>query len=449
MLAKLSEIEVPEEEPFRNDVLNRKSVASHLTSLLTEIEDSFVFSLSSAYGTGKTVFVRMWKQKLENEGFVTLYYNAWENDFVDDPLIAFIEEITDRINEIDATSGGEWRERINALQSIANKVAWRTIPVGLKLLTAGAIQAEDFDERVLTEVVEGVGSEAIEQYRSTKEDMEEFENVLSELVEDVREEESENSIVIFVDELDRCRPDHAVLLLERIKHFFDVSGITFVLSMERDQLRYSVKSAYGQEMDAHGYLRRFIDLDFSLPDPSSKEYARLLYEHHDVFGNWRRIVDYSAFVFDLFGLSLRQQKKYFLRYSVVRDVARDRIQMNEIVSFFTSFLIGLRMEKPEVYSGFLNGSEGAKQEIGDISSEYRGESLGSEIEDVKEALEAAVRFWYSESSREVTEDGTLRDSTSDPEGTEIDKYLSRLNRRMAAERFRELESIIELSFGMS
>ena len=48
-----------------------------------------------------------------------------------------------------------------------------------------------------------------------------------------------NRLVIFVDELDRCRPIYAVQLLERIKHFFNDERITFVFSVNLVQLQHT------------------------------------------------------------------------------------------------------------------------------------------------------------------------------------------------------------------
>jgi hypothetical protein len=69
--------------------------------------------------------------------------------------------------------------------------------------------------------------------------------------------------VIFVDELDRCRPLYAIELLERIKHLFGINNLIFVLSIDKEQLGLSIQSQYGQ-IDTDNYLRRFIDLEFRL-----------------------------------------------------------------------------------------------------------------------------------------------------------------------------------------
>ena len=70
-----------------------------------------------------------------------------------------------------------------------------------------------------------------------------------------------------IDELDRCRPPYAVELLEVAKHLFSVDYIVFVLAVNRPELAHSIRDLYGSGFDAAGYLRRFFDIDFRLPDP--------------------------------------------------------------------------------------------------------------------------------------------------------------------------------------
>ena len=50
-------------------------------------------SLDGAWGTGKTTFVKMWQQQLNNHEFKTIYFNAWEHDYMTDPLVALMGEL--------------------------------------------------------------------------------------------------------------------------------------------------------------------------------------------------------------------------------------------------------------------------------------------------------------------------------------------------------------------
>lgn len=86
-------------------------------------------------------------------------------------------------------------------------------------------------------------------------------------------------VFVLIDELDRCRPNYAIELLEGVKHLFDVRGICFCISTNLDQLCESVKGVYGAGFDSHKYLKRFFAFEYVLPDPSDHAFARLLVPH--------------------------------------------------------------------------------------------------------------------------------------------------------------------------
>ena len=75
-------------------------------------------------------------------------------------------------------------------------------------------------------------------------------------------------LVIVIDELDRCRPDYALQLLEVIKHFFSVDHVHFVLGVNLSALENSVRARYGKDIDAFMYLQKFISFRVSLTDIS-------------------------------------------------------------------------------------------------------------------------------------------------------------------------------------
>ena len=74
-----------------------------------------------------------------------------------------------------------------------------------------------------------------------------------------------NRLVIFIDELDRCKPTYAIKLLEQIKHYMMNDQITFVFSVNFEQLQHTIKCYYGADFDASRYLDRFFDLRIELP----------------------------------------------------------------------------------------------------------------------------------------------------------------------------------------
>ena len=80
---KIVPIEVPKDDPFRYDALGRKEHVVILSNFVKVLSGPFTVALDGAWGTGKTVFVKMWSQSLSNDGYKCLYFNAWQNDFAE------------------------------------------------------------------------------------------------------------------------------------------------------------------------------------------------------------------------------------------------------------------------------------------------------------------------------------------------------------------------------
>ena len=60
------------------DQLNREEIADNLTKIIESRKGSFVLSIDSSWGTGKTWFIKMWKNKLlktKNKEILPIYFN--------------------------------------------------------------------------------------------------------------------------------------------------------------------------------------------------------------------------------------------------------------------------------------------------------------------------------------------------------------------------------------
>ena len=119
------EIEVPEEDPFRNDLLERKEPAEILTHLVGSIEGPCVIAVDAAWGTGKTTFLRLWARHLRNEGFSVVEFNAWETDFSVDPFVALSTEVTENLHDSKSPKLGE---KIELTKELAKEVVRASLP---------------------------------------------------------------------------------------------------------------------------------------------------------------------------------------------------------------------------------------------------------------------------------------------------------------------------------
>ena len=73
------------------DKFNLDKYFMPLTKLIDSVKDeSFVMTVSAPYGGGKTFFIKEWQKYLNEKKYKTLEYNAWDNDYADNPLMSFI-----------------------------------------------------------------------------------------------------------------------------------------------------------------------------------------------------------------------------------------------------------------------------------------------------------------------------------------------------------------------
>lgn len=395
--------EIPSDAPFENDKLNREPTADFLTDLLSSAEEPYVMSLNAPWGTGKTTFVEMWARKLKNQGYTSLYFNAWENDFADDPLIAFIDAIDELVIE---HSGSETSE---ALKEMGGKLLKRAIPLAIQLGSLGVMDGET-RELIAGALAEG-SSDLIDAHHQKKDAVDDFKEELETFVNDLSngkdEYEKDGLLFFFVDELDRCRPDFAVELLERIKHLFNVPGIVFILVTNPNQLRHSIKAMYGQGMNAKGYLRRFVNLDYKLPDPEPGRFAQFLFDHHGL-GNFRvaksrfsspagdndskLIRAVMAWSCEAFDLKLRAQKQYFVRLALVHHVISKRNAIPLAARAFLAFLIALRRKREELYNDLQHDKSKHKEIDGLINSLAAWETSSGNVDPT--ILKAALDISY-------------------------------------------------------
>lgn len=74
-----------------------------------------------------------------------------------------------------------------------------------------------------------------------------------------------DKLVIIIDELDRCRPDFAVRLLEQVKSLFQSENIITVISVDSVQLSKAMAGVYGEGYASQRYLERLFDYRVTLP----------------------------------------------------------------------------------------------------------------------------------------------------------------------------------------
>lgn len=298
------------------DKFERYKYLSSIEKLIfSEKDDNFVLQISGQFGSGKTFFVNLLKKHLEQKGYKTLYYNAWQHDYAQDAFISFCS-IFIRHFETSPNSAG--------FKAAAQKLVVNNIPAMLKyclgafvgkytgidtdkLIDAACDFAQDVDDH--SQQVQKLCNDVLDIELNRENVISEFRHALSQLVDTQRKE---FPLVVFIDDLDRCKADFAVRLLDYIKHLFNIKGITFILAVDDEQLKSTIQQFYGAK-NAAGYLKRIVDFEFYLPLGDYKNYIRSLIREYDfmMFAENDFLVNLLNNLGFIFDLSLRDFRRIF------------------------------------------------------------------------------------------------------------------------------------------
>ena len=272
-----------------HDEFNRKPIAENIIKLLTSPIDLSPMVIDGGWGTGKTEFcqklIRLMEQQQLN--YQPVYIDAFRSDHSGEPLLALLAEIIKACTPEDTgEQPSEQRKNITrkvakaagfVMKTVAKAAVSHVLKQNMEDLAEGMSQIinDEQEAKNAATTVAGVATtlashsidatidatvEALlkEQIEAEK-NLETLKACLTELAAD-------KPIILFIDELDRCRPDYAVDMLEVIKHVFDIENVKVVLVTNTKQLRAAINHRYGAEVDAQKYLDKFLKYSFALPD---------------------------------------------------------------------------------------------------------------------------------------------------------------------------------------
>ena len=337
---------------IREDALDRNADLNSFCQLLSHSNSMNSIALDGRWGSGKTFFVKQCallinaKNSLSNidkdiaesilkvakqsnsfEGLtdnklLAVYFDGWENDSNEDPILALIYRIVQQLDL--KTNGFDLNHLVHILGTIGDAITGRPITSVFECLNERNI----FDE--------------IRKH-------EDLETTIKKFFEEILFEKAEQ-LIIFVDELDRCRPSYAVRLLERIEHYFINDRITFVFSVNLEQLQHTIKNFYGNDFDACRYLDRFFDLRLSLPPINTTKYYNYLNLSNNIVGD--RVL---MRIQQTFNMSIREFCKF---YDLVK-VSGMKSNFNDMEDFMFKYVVtlclALKIINIDLHEEFMHG----------------------------------------------------------------------------------------------
>lgn len=350
---------------LKQDAAGRNADIFAFTEILNEFDTSMSIAIDGNWGSGKSFFVQQVKMvmdahndhvpagKLEHRGEiiylrrkhyegktepelqpqVCVYYDAWENDNDDDPILSLVYTILQELKADFDCKKLDFAAIASSIIGLVTNRPWGELAKSLKR------------------------DNPMESIENAKE----LECKIGDFLDSLLSERG-NRLVVFVDELDRCKPEYAVRVLERIKHYFDNEHITFVFSINANELQHTVKRFYGEGFDGARYLDRFFDFRMTLPAVNWKKYYEIIgFRETPYLFN---LVCHA--VIDVYHLEMREVAKFL---STAKEAVNDetylssykRLSLDDAVNWgmhcILPIMIGLRIRDTTQYTAFIEGTD--------------------------------------------------------------------------------------------
>lgn len=230
--------------------------AKSLQSFLQRVDTPYVIGLDGGYGTGKTHFSTRFAIQMHKK-IRTLYFSAWENDYKNDPLSIFVEQIALLVKQEQKIIKPTTIQIIQKL--LSSWVRATDINIGVQVAGLSANVSTRLDEFV-------------DNLNKLELPVDVLQNAKLQLAEYIKLL-PHKKLIFIVDDLDRCRPDFAIKTLEAVKHFFDIEGLIVVMPINQKRLHicvdafYQISSEPRQKIaNKEDYLQKFFNEIIDIPN---------------------------------------------------------------------------------------------------------------------------------------------------------------------------------------
>ena len=286
----------PDNETER-DFLNFSGVADTVAEIIVQAEGRPIsIGVSGAWGVGKSSMIKLIgaalanRQESQSREFIFVEFNAWLYQGYDDARAALLEVIASKlVDEAERRKSGidkakELLGRVNWLR-VATLAARTVAPMALGLPPIGLVNEAVQIGRQVWEGQSGgpLGSDEsggmLKPQRDSSPPQEIhairkcFEQTLSEMGV---------TLVVLIDDLDRCLPPTTISTLEAIRLFLFLQNTAFVIAADDTMIKHSVRQHFNgvDETLVTNYFDKLIQVPIRVPLLGTQEvraYMMLLF----------------------------------------------------------------------------------------------------------------------------------------------------------------------------
>lgn len=316
------------------DILNREDFIKRTVQLIESVgshKGNITFAINGQWGCGKTFVLERIEDKLsETKKFPIVHYNCWQYDYYEEPLVAIVSALQKCIDALDFVS----KENKVKIKAVASKIC---LNLGAQVIKKHVgIDVSEVKE-ILDEASEKASSiHSYDQYYDFNQALEDIKNELAKL--------SENHTLVFaVDELDRCLPEYAIKVLERLHHISEgIPNIITMIAIDKSKLERTISFIFGSENVAT-YLKKFIKFEINLDNgrqDGTKFWGKFAFFRNGFYETlFKGLENQKEFIEELFqGIDARSQEHIVEKAALLNDICFGEEKQDYSIMYMELFI---------------------------------------------------------------------------------------------------------------
>ncbi|WP_407448120.1 P-loop NTPase fold protein [Fibrobacter sp.] len=313
------------------DLLEREGVIDEISKIIEDRLYSKLplsLAITGIWGVGKSYVLKEIEKRYSGRCIV-FHYDCWKNDYYDEPLIGILSAISGQLNQIEAKNPDEQQKHY---YRVMREVVFQVSRGVIKNFTEYDIEAfrnRFADFRNLLKAKKQIDMASFDSLSNVSDVIEIVNNLLCGYMA-----YEGKKILFVVDELDRCLPDYAIRILNRLHHICYGSPVIQLVAVNDKELSRNINGLYHRDSDnvfARRYFNRFFTNYYRIPvGVSSSELVRQCWEDFDAYFA-------NDSLYDCFGM---------LAEVVFKDCAiRERKKIIELLEIYHKCALGSVKEK--------------------------------------------------------------------------------------------------------
>jgi hypothetical protein len=196
-------------------------------------------AINGEWGSGKTSLICTLKNKLDENQFTTIFFDAWKYEF-SDPAAALFYTIAKSLGLNKRDRGEDVRSTLSIVLDIfATKYSGMSIH-----------QMKDHFRKGISSV-----------------------EILTDKLKNMIAQHDTGRIFVLIDDLDRCSLANVLEVLDSLKLFLSIENFIFVIAIDMNKIKLAWSYRYGNmaKSDEFSYLEKIFQIEMTIPQATQQQ----------------------------------------------------------------------------------------------------------------------------------------------------------------------------------